>query len=117
MQHYTGVTFPLMPGVLEAYYGTEEEQHARCSSGLLKALPEELVQTLPDVAVTIGEFDIPAAATATRDWKAEVEKRTGKEVSEFAAKGHNHVSPHWALVTGGGEEWAEDLVKWIRARL
>lgn len=117
MQHYTGVTFPLMPGALEAYYGTEAELHARCASGLLGALSDELVKTLPDVAVTISTFDIPAAETATRDWRAEVEKRTGKEVSEFVAKGHNHVSPHWALMTGDGDEWAEDLVKWIRARL
>ncbi|KAK0442761.1 uncharacterized protein EV420DRAFT_1485182 [Desarmillaria tabescens] len=32
---------------------------------------------------------------------------------EFVAWGHNHVSLMFALGTGQGEGWAEDIVKWI----
>ncbi|KAK0452062.1 Alpha/Beta hydrolase protein [Desarmillaria tabescens] len=34
---------------------------------------------------------------------------------EFVARGHNHVSLVFALGTGQGEEWAEDVVKWVHA--
>jgi hypothetical protein len=53
--------------------------------------------------------------TAGREFRNVLEAQTGKKVERIVAKGHNHLSYNWALGTGEGEEWAEEVVKWIGA--
>ncbi|KAJ7574675.1 alpha/beta hydrolase domain-containing protein [Mycena floridula] len=44
-------------------------------------------------------------------------ERHGIKVTTASAKGHNHVSVHWALGTGQGEEWAEQVVQFAKKNL
>jgi len=42
------------------------------------------------------------------------EERTGKKLDINVGEGHNRMSAHWALNSGEGERWGEDLVTWVK---
>jgi len=33
---------------------------------------------------------------------------------KIVALGHNHISLNWALSTGQGEQWGEDIIGWYK---
>ncbi len=42
------------------------------------------------------------------------EEKTGKKLEVNVGEGHNHVSAAMALNSGEGEQWGEDLAKWVK---
>jgi hypothetical protein len=53
---------------------------------------------------------------AHADFTKLARERLGEDkVVANVAKKHNHISLNWALSAGEGEEWGEDVAKWINA--
>ncbi|KAI1791606.1 alpha/beta-hydrolase [Ganoderma leucocontextum] len=105
----------LPPGIVEGYYGSQEAALATMPLALLKDAPEALIAGLPELFVLKSETE-PVLIDQGNDVFVKVlEGRLGKKVRYEVMQRHNHISPHWALLTGDGEEWAEDVAAWIKA--
>ena len=107
----------LPPPVISAYYGPPESVQKDCPQSLLRQASEDAVRSLPDVLLVVSEFDMPGVLESHADFHKLLQERTGKEVEEVVIKGHNHITPHVALYTGVGDEWAQGVVGWIKAKL
>ncbi|KAK0477967.1 Alpha/Beta hydrolase protein [Armillaria novae-zelandiae] len=107
-------TFEDMPADMKdsvrLHYGEDAEAKRRVPLALL----ESASVPTPRLLLGIGERDIPCLDPAMNKFSAAL-KEKGLSCDEFVANGHNHVSLVFALGTGQGEEWAEDVVKWIHA--
>ncbi|KAK0442790.1 Alpha/Beta hydrolase protein [Desarmillaria tabescens] len=105
-------TFEDMPADMKdsvrLYYGEDDEAKQRVPLALLESAGA--IPTLR-LLLGIGEKDIPCLHPAMEKFGAALRV----SYDEFVAKGHNHLSLVFALGTGQGEEWAEDVVKWIHA--
>jgi acetyl esterase/lipase len=99
-----------------AYYGSEDSITQNEPFALLQKASDEDVRALPDVYLSVSEYDLPALKECTDDVVKLLRERTGKEVGVNIMKGHTHISPHVALYSGQGEEWAEEIVEWVKAR-
>jgi acetyl esterase/lipase len=99
--------------VLADYWGGPEEIKANCSSGLLSSASDSVITSLPKLLVVEAEREPDWLLSAGKEFRGTLEARTGKKVEMIVAKGHNHVSYNLALGTGQGEQWAEEVVKWI----
>ena len=44
-------------------------------------------------------------------------ERRGEAIKYEIMDGHNHISPHWALLSGQGEGWGEAVAAWVKARV
>jgi len=53
-----------------------------------------------------------AISTAMRVFARELKERGGT-IDEFVLQGHDHLSPVLALSSGSGEEWGDDVVRWL----
>lgn len=100
------------PHIIEAYYGASVKEDAPL--GLLKSASPQTLEALPPLLIMRSEKEVPQLAQGQVDFVKLLQERTGKEVETDVAKGHNHISPHWALGSGEGEEWGERVVDWIK---
>lgn len=108
--------------VLKAYYGTDKEIAEKSVFGLLEAIKKggkerEEVGVPPCLAV-LGTFDpedeiVEPMHDFVNLWKG-MGKSWENSIELLIAEGHNHISPPMALCSGEGEEWAEDVVTWIK---
>ncbi|EPE33055.1 alpha/beta-Hydrolase [Glarea lozoyensis ATCC 20868] len=105
-------------GAAVKYFGGKEGE--KCAVGIVEALGREGVSreevAVPKVLVLLGEYE-PEIIEGPTGRFVEAWKRVWGEGLEFKVlKGHNHISPPWALMAGEaeGEKWAEDLVEWIK---
>ncbi|OBT92817.1 hypothetical protein VE01_09042 [Pseudogymnoascus verrucosus] len=121
--------------ILQTYYpphlsGTQQESSHDlfCPNGLLRALKtrKESMGTLeiarngmPDILVTLGEFDPEDEIVETNDrffslWDDCFGSGQGIELKRMG--GHNHISPPFSLMCGDkkAEEWAENVVEWMK---
>ncbi|KAK0187251.1 alpha/beta-hydrolase [Armillaria mellea] len=112
---YTFEEMPsFMTAAVERYYGDFEHQKERLPLGLLQAASDEKIATLPRLLLGIAERDPESLVNASKNFQLALEAR-GLTYDKFVAAGHNHISVNFALSTGQGEEWASDVVKWIRS--
>ncbi|KAI1791611.1 alpha/beta-hydrolase [Ganoderma leucocontextum] len=107
----------LPPGLLEGYYGSQDATLANMPLALLKDAPEALITGLPELFLLKSEKEPAMILEGSDEFVKVLEGRLGKKVRYEVMKRHNHISPHWALLTGDGEEWAEDVATWIKARV
>ncbi|EPT02231.1 hypothetical protein FOMPIDRAFT_1022891 [Fomitopsis schrenkii] len=98
-------------------YGSWDAVEASIPATLLERAPADIVKSFPEVIVFISEREIGGFAEDSRLLAANLETKLGKEVPVVVMKNHNHLSPHWTLWTGAGEEWAEEVTKWINGRV
>lgn len=99
-----------MKDSVRLYYGEDAEAKKR----VLLALVDSASVVTARLLLGIGERDIPYLHPAVEKFGGAL-KAKGVPYDEFVAKGHNHVSLVFALGTEQGEEWADDVVKWIHA--
>ncbi len=92
------------------YYGEDAEAKKRVPL----ALVDSTSAVTPQLLLGIGERDIRCLDPAMEKFGAAL-KGKGVSYDEFVAKEHNHISLVFALGTGQGKQWAEDVVKWIYA--
>ena len=107
----------LPPGILDGYYASPETAAANMPLALLKDASAELLRDLPELFVMKSEREPPVIFAGSDVFVAALEERLGKKVRYDVMKAHNHISPHWALMSGEGEEWAEDVAAWVKARV
>lgn len=122
---------------LKAYYGSEDKAAEDCPLGLLEVrlstnilvnetnVIQKLSETrttlsqasIPKILALVAEFDPPdEIVQPMADFVIKFQETWNSEGIEFKSlKGHNHVSPIAALMSGDevGEKWAEELVGWI----
>ena len=84
---------------------------------LLRRAPEELIRSLPEIFVLKSEHEPETIARGNDEFVQVLEERLGKKVRYEIMKRHNHISPHWALLSGDGEEWAEDVAAWLKSKV
>lgn len=113
--HYRSVTTPEPPTM--AYYGTKEALHEHEPLTLLETASDDLISSLPPVLIMTSEYEPHAISASNADFVRSLRARLKYEVPTSIMKGHNHVSPHWCLWSGEGEEWVVEVVRWIRAIL
>ncbi|KAF9524811.1 alpha/beta hydrolase domain-containing protein [Crepidotus variabilis] len=98
-----------------AYWGgTLEQAKENDPLHLYKRLNNTIIHQLPKTLMVEAEFEPEWLLDAGEKFNEEVKKRTGQAFKVLTAKGHNHVSLNWALSTGEGEEWAVDVILWLR---
>jgi acetyl esterase/lipase len=93
------------------YWVTLEKAKENDPWHLFQRLDDKVVAKLPRILML--EFEPEWLSDAGKVFHKEVKDRTGKDLRVVIAKGHNHISMNWALSTGEGEEWAEEVVEWL----
>ncbi|KAG6856968.1 hypothetical protein H0H87_011638 [Tephrocybe sp. NHM501043] len=101
-------------GIAVQHYGGKEGLIASSSIGLLRSASDDTIAALPRTLLVTAEWEPEWLLKMCDDFGEALEARTGNKYASIVAKGHNHLSPNWAVGTGQGEEWAEEVVAWIR---
>ncbi|OSC98636.1 alpha/beta hydrolase domain-containing protein [Trametes coccinea BRFM310] len=107
----------LAPGVLEQLYGSQESTLELMPVSLVARAKEEVVRSLPEVFALVSELDPAQIKEGGDEFVKALEGRVGKAVRYEVMKGHNHISPHWALLSGEGEEWGVQVADWIKSKV
>ncbi|KAH9475194.1 putative carboxylesterase 7 [Psilocybe cubensis] len=107
------VDWPTAPIHIHYYGGTIELVHANAPMLFYRKLSKSFAETLPKILMVEGENEPDWLLDAGVSFHKEVKDKTGEDVKKIVAKGHNHISLNWALSTGVGEDWAEELVEWL----
>lgn len=111
------------PTVLDHYFGEGAEKEPKALLNLLKNAPPTLLKGLPQIIMVESGRDTKAMQASGADFRpllAERMKEVGggvggwTEAPWIVAKEHNHISLNWALMSGEGEEWADELVKTLQ---
>ncbi|CCL98496.1 uncharacterized protein FIBRA_00494 [Fibroporia radiculosa] len=97
-------------------YGSWEQLLEKMPATLLERATSEALEPFPELLVMASEKEPPMIAPANLEFIAALNSKIGQDVPFSIMKGHNHISPHWALGSGQGEEWAEEVTQWIKTR-
>lgn len=97
---------------VDMYYGSQELATAREPLALLRSAPAEAIGALPPLVLLKCEHDPAWFKVVLDDFRKALEER-GVKSAQIFAEGHNHISFSWALGTGQGEKWAEEVVAWM----
>ncbi|CDO73880.1 hypothetical protein BN946_scf185016.g37 [Trametes cinnabarina] len=109
-------SLPIDPRVLLHLYGSKERTLELEPVALVARVDDEVVRSLPDIFGLVSEFDIEQIKEGGDEFFKRLEKRLGKSVRYDVMKRHNHISPHWALLSGDGEEWGFDVAEWVKSK-
>lgn len=115
--HFQTKTIAIPPPTISAYYGADKDVLQNQPLSLLKNASADAIQSFPEPVLYVSEYEIPAISESSGDFVKLLSERLGKPVDTKVMKGHNHISPHVALGTGQGEEWATEVVDWVKARV
>jgi len=109
---------PCVPlDVLFGLYGSWDGVYADQPVGLLARAGPDIIQGFPNVLFQLAENEPDEVVSLNEEFAPLLKAKTGRDVGYYIMKGHNHISPHWALCTGRGEEWAVEAELWIKARV
>lgn len=100
---------------VQAYFGYDGMHITNSPYGLLRSASDSLVSQLPPIMNLLGEREPPFVVESVHHF-GELLKARNARVTEYVAKGHNHISGNLALSSGEGEEWAEYVVSWMRSQ-
>ncbi|OBZ73150.1 hypothetical protein A0H81_06915 [Grifola frondosa] len=104
------------PATLAKYYGNAQDIFDKMPVTLLRRAPGEVMEEFPDYLIMVSEREGVALREGLDEILAVLNHRLNRDEKISVMKGHNHISPHWALWTGEGEEWAEEVEQWVKAR-
>ncbi|KAF5342677.1 hypothetical protein D9611_001638 [Ephemerocybe angulata] len=120
---FVGVPFEISPErgdffkVATTYYGNGNPALVKMKDplGLLIRTPLGYVQGhLPAVYNLRAGSEPKQIARAVRTFTKALEAKGGNVV-EGVLEGHDHLSPILALSSGSGEEWAEEMIEWMKS--
>jgi acetyl esterase/lipase len=100
---------------VDKFWGGSDEFAKRIPYGLLKNTSPEALQKLPKILMVESENDPDSFIAVRKEWQELLDEKTKNKHEVVIAKGHNHISLTWALLTGQGEEWAERVVEWLKS--
>ena len=63
-----------------------------------------------------SENEPPQISAACDAFVEGLEGRLGRKMRYEVMKGHNHISPNMALMSGEGEDWAEAVAEWVKLK-
>ncbi|GBE85877.1 alpha/beta-hydrolase [Sparassis crispa] len=98
------------------YYLSWEVARAQMPTTLVERASDDVIANFPDVLLMASEREPRGGWKMSEDFAAILKKRMGNNFVVVPMKGHNHISPHWALCTGQGEDWAVEVAEWIKVR-
>ncbi|KAG6812088.1 hypothetical protein H0H92_004458 [Tricholoma furcatifolium] len=107
-------TNPFHEIAVQYYGGRAEFVEERMPTGMLKKASEATIAALPRTLIVLAEWEPEWMLEGADVFHELLEKRTGKKIDKFIARGHNHISPNFAVGSGQGEEWADEVIAWIR---
>jgi acetyl esterase/lipase len=96
------------------YYGSNSTALQRNPFSLLKESTPEQLKALPPILILDAEKDPIILKTNSDAFHDALASHPELDVTKKMATGHNHISITWVLCTGEGEEWAEDMVAWMK---
>ncbi|KAI9058955.1 alpha/beta hydrolase domain-containing protein [Trametes sanguinea] len=105
------------PGVLEQLYGSQERALELMPLSLVAKADDDVVRSLPDVFALVSELDPEQIKEGGDEFVKALEGRLGRSVRYEVMNGHNHISPHWALLSGEGEEWGVHVAEWVKSKV
>ncbi|KAJ4490666.1 alpha beta hydrolase domain-containing protein [Lentinula aciculospora] len=108
-----GPTFD--PEVATQFFGSLEKAKENTPLSLLKNLPKDRFSILDRILLAESENDPEPFLRVGQLFQDALLTLTGKRVSKVVAAGHNHISITFALMSGQGEQWAEEVVDWMKA--
>lgn len=108
--------YPLKHPLLQLY-GDWETVGANMPITLLNQAPEDLLRSFPEVIMFASEREPEQVMVSNKELKETLERKLGRQVPFTIMEGHNHISPHWALWSGAGEEWGEEVAKWVHDKV
>lgn len=99
-------------------YGNWDEVEANMPIALLKQASDEVLRGFPEVMMLASEREPDGFFVTNEELRDSLEARLGRDIMIplIIMKGHNHISPHWALWSGAGEEWAEEVTNWVHEK-
>lgn len=107
------------PDTLNSYYAPSPaitySSHQPFS--LLQAAPPSVTQALPPILLIRGEKEMAGISGPGDDFAKLLSEKTGKEFETKIFKGHNHISFHFALGSGEGEEWGHEVAEWLKTHI
>jgi hypothetical protein len=112
--YYFNNVYSGMP--IEEYYGPASSKgHLLHSSlGLLVSAPDEIIKALPPLLIISAERETEGLFKMVEDFVRILKERDVPELMEYSNKGHNHLSSYLSLMSGEGEEWGHEVIKWIK---
>ena len=102
------------PPPVAAYYENEEGLRKNEPLALLEKASKELVRGLPSILFLVSENEPRGFAAMSTAFSKTLGEKQGAEVPVSIMKGHNHTSVAFSLFTGAGEEWAHEVVGWVK---
>ena len=107
--------FSLPPFLLQSYFGPPTKRLAKMPLGLLKAAPESLVRSLPALMFITAEKEPEDLRISKKDIVKLLKERGVNDIVSYENLVHNHPSSIMALSSGEGEEWAYEMINWMKA--
>ncbi|KAH7914932.1 Alpha/Beta hydrolase protein [Hygrophoropsis aurantiaca] len=104
-------------GPASFYFGSPEQQSEREPRALWNKLSDEEVEALPEILLVQAEREPEWMKISCDTLAKDLENRLGKAPKRIISQGHNHISPNWALSSGEGEAWGEEVAEWLNARI
>ncbi|KAJ7580680.1 alpha/beta hydrolase domain-containing protein [Mycena floridula] len=111
---YRYIAGALPDALFVMHWGSVDESFKKDSVALVSQVE---VEKLPPLLCIEAECDTDGMKEIGKVFLKSLAERHGIKVTTASAKGHNHVSVHWALGTGQGEEWAEQVVQFAKKNL
>ncbi|KIK64249.1 hypothetical protein GYMLUDRAFT_40539 [Collybiopsis luxurians FD-317 M1] len=107
----------LNPESATTFFGSLEKAKDNTPLSLINNFSKDKIAALPPFFLVAAEKDPESFLRATELFHNALSTLTGKQIPKFVGKGHNHISITFALSTGQGEEWAEEVYKWTQGLL
>jgi hypothetical protein len=101
---------------VQQYFGYDGLHITNSPRGLLRVASDEFTVRLPPIMNIQAENEPPHVAKVVKDFSALLKAR-GVRLREYVTRGHNHISANLALCSGEGEEWGEEVVRWIKEQI
>jgi len=105
----------LPPLILNSYFGPSNERFAKMPLGMLKAAPESVVRSLPALMFITAEKEPKDLRISKEDMVKLLKERGVGDIVDYENPVHNHLSSIMALSSGEGDEWAYEMIKWMKA--
>jgi acetyl esterase/lipase len=104
------------PAMPHPYFGEGDDVRKNSPLGLLKAAPQEHVDSLPPLLIVNAEKELDPIVEAAGDFTKVLRERGFKRLTEYTNEGHNHISSTCALSSGEGEKWGEVVDLFIQGK-
>lgn len=95
---------------------TDKVSYLSATSRLASKHLDQLIRLLPHKLFLLkSEKDDPVFLQWDQTFQNALHEKGITDYHTHTMKGHNHISPEVSLFSGEGEEWGEEVVRWIKA--